>query len=74
VIEINESNLEEVFKYHAPDSSQIPKFEAINLAAKAFAKAVIANIERSPLRTRALNAIMDTRMLANAAIALEKVS
>lgn len=73
MIEINADNVDEVFKYHTPTPDQIPRFQAVNEAAKAFAKVILENVPRTPTRTRALNTIMDTRMLANAGIALEAV-
>lgn len=74
MIEINDQNVEECFKYHAPTPDQIPRYQEINDAARAFALVVLKNVPRCPLRTAALNLIMDCRMKANAAIALENVT
>lgn len=73
MIEINEGNVDEVFKYHAPTDTQIPRYNGINEASKLYAKIILENVPRCPLRTAALNLIMDCRMKANAAIALEDV-
>lgn len=67
-------NLEEVFTYHGPDSEQVIRYNAINKAAKAFARAVLENCPDSRERSVALTEIQSSRMFANASIALEKVS
>lgn len=64
----------EFFKYHAPNELTIPKFAAINQAAKNFAEVVLSNCPRSADRTAAIRLIRDARMTANAAIALDGLS
>lgn len=65
--------LDVLFRYHPPSLEDLPRFEAINLAAKNFAAVVRANCGRYYGRDylRALDAIMDARMLANRALAVK---
>lgn len=63
--------LDALFTYHAPTKDQIPKYGAINAAAKAFAEVVIANTPPGPDQSAAIRQIRDARMTANAAIALD---
>jgi len=64
----------EFFKYHAPNDVTIPKYAAINQAAKNFAEVVLANCPSGSDRVAAINAIRAARMTANAAIALNGLS
>ena len=70
----SEEIVAELFKYHAPNEFTIPKYAAINQAAKNFAEIVLANCPGGADRTRAIEAIRAARMLANAAIALNGLS
>ncbi len=65
--------LAELFKYHPPTDETIPKFAAINQAAKNFAEIVLQNCPRSADRSAAIRQIRDARMTANAAIALNGI-
>lgn len=64
----------ELFRYHAPNDFTIPKFAAINQAAKNFAEVILANCPPGSDRSSAIGAVRMTRMLANAAIALGGLS
>ncbi len=64
----------EFFKYHPPNELTIPKYAAINQAAKNFAEVVLANCPRGADRSAAIRLIRDARMTANAAIALDGLS
>lgn len=64
----------EFFKYHAPNENTIPKYAAINQAAKNFAEVVLANCPHGADRSAAIPLIRDARMTANAAIALNGLS
>lgn len=64
----------EFFKYHAPNELTIPKYAAINQAAKNFAEVVMANCPGGADRTDAIRKIREARMVANAAIALNGLS
>jgi hypothetical protein len=64
----------EFFKYQPPNDFTIPKFAAINQAAKNFAEVILANCPAGHDRTGAINCIRTARMVANAAIALNGLS
>lgn len=64
----------EFFKYHAPNDLTIPKYAAINQAAKNFAEVVLANCPRGADTSAAIRLIREARMTANAAIALNGLS
>src|ERR1700730_929030 len=72
---MNESEvLAELFKYHPPNSETLPKYAAINQAAKNFAEVVLQNCPGSADRSAAIRLIRDARMTANAAVALNGLS
>jgi len=64
-------DLENIFKYHAPTSDQLPKYEKLRAAAKAFAQAIVDNSPQGPDQTAAIRKVREAVMTANAAIALE---
>ena len=66
--------LAELFKYHAPTDFTIPKYAAINQAAKNFAEVILQNCPPSADRSAAIRLIRDARMTANASIALNGLS
>lgn len=66
---ITEADLDNWFTYHAPTAAQIPKYDAINAAAKAFAKVILANTPASADQSAAIRLVREARMTANAAIA-----
>jgi hypothetical protein len=66
--------LAELFKYHAPNESTLPKYSAINQAAKNFAEIVLQNCPPSADRSAAIRLIRDARMTANASVALNGLS
>jgi hypothetical protein len=66
--------LAELFKYHAPNESTLPKYAAINQAAKNFAEIVLQNCPPSADRSAAIRLIRDARMTANASVALNGLS
>jgi hypothetical protein len=70
----SEEIVAELFKYHAPNELTIPKFAAINQAAKNFAEVVLANCPGGHDRATVINCIRNARMFANAAIALNGLS
>lgn len=73
LVEVTPENLDDVFSYHSPSGTQPERFLAISRAMKEAARAILENVPRCPDRTRAINALRDARMLANAAVALEHV-
>ena len=66
--------LAEFFSYHPPNEVTLPKFQAINQAAKNFAEVVLQNCPAGSDRSGAIHAIRMARMVANAAIALNGLS
>jgi hypothetical protein len=64
----------EFFKYHSPNDVTIPKYAAINQAAKNFAEVILANCPGGADRVDAIRKIREARMTANAAIALNGLS
>lgn len=64
--------LDHLFTYHPPTGDQIPRYTAINEAAKAFARVVLENTPRSADQSAAMRLIREARMTANSAIALAK--
>ena len=60
-----------LFTYHPPTPDQVPKFEAITEAARNFAQVIVDNCPESDRTERAVDKIIEARMAANAAIALE---
>lgn len=70
----SEEIVAEFFKYHAPDGTTIPKYAAINQAAKNFAEIILANCPHGADRSTAIRLIREARMTANAAIELNGLS
>ena len=66
--------LAELFSYHPPTHETLPKFAAINQAAKNFAEVILQNCPPSADRSAAIRQIREARMTANAAIALNGLS
>lgn len=64
----------ELFKYHPPTIDQLPRYAAINQAAKNFAEILLANCPPCADRSAAIRLLRDARMTANAAIALNGLS
>lgn len=66
------ADLEEVattlFTYHPWDEAQIKQGDNVRDALKEAYIAIVKSVPPCPTRTRALNLIVDARMLANAAI------
>jgi hypothetical protein len=62
------AQIHDLFQYHAWDDGMINQGSIVLNALEEAYAAIIANVPPSPTRTRALNAIVDARMLANAAI------
>jgi hypothetical protein len=70
----SEEILHELFSYHPPTPTTLPKFQAINQAAKNFAEIILQNCPAGNDRAQAIGAIRMARMVANAAIALNGLS
>jgi len=65
-----EEILAQLFQYHPPTPETLPKFAAINQAAKNFAEVVLQNCPSGADRSAAIRLIRDARMTANASVAL----
>lgn len=64
-------DVENIFSYHKPTETQLPRYEAIRTGAKEFAKILIANTPESADQTAAIRLLRESVMTANASIALE---
>ena len=61
-------NVEHAFTYAQWDEAKVARGKAVTQALIEAAKTIIRNVPECPTRTRALNNLIDARMLANAAI------
>jgi hypothetical protein len=66
--------LAKLFSYHRPTPDTLPKYAAINQAAKNFAEVILQNCPPSADRSDAIRKIREARMTANASIALDGLS
>lgn len=66
--------LAQLFAYHPPTPEQLPKYAAINQAAKNFAEVILQNCTPCADRSAAIRLIRDARMTANASVALNGLS
>jgi hypothetical protein len=64
-------NVDTAFTYQPWNSDQIARGEQVREALIAAAKAILRNVPECPQRTRALNNLVDARMIANAAITFD---
>lgn len=69
-----ERRLEVLFTYHPSKDGQDAHYDAINAAAKSFARVVLANTPECADQSAAIRKIREARMTANAAIACEGMS
>ena len=60
-------NIELAFTYKSWDQSQVARGSAVTRALIEAGKVILRNVPECPLRTRALNDLIDARMKANAA-------
>lgn len=63
-------DIEHVFKYHAPTPEQLPKYERLRAAAKAFAQVIEEETPPCADQSAALRHVREAVMTANASIAL----
>lgn len=63
--------LEAFFTYHAPTPEQIPRYQAVRDAAKAFALVIASNVPEGQGLLGAIWKLRECVMVANQAIALE---
>lgn len=60
--------IRDLFEYHPWGQSQVAQGEAVRNALASAYRTIIDNVPPCPTRTRAMNMLLDARMLANAAI------
>lgn len=70
----SEEILAKFFSYQPPTILTLPKYAAINQAAKNFAEVILQNCPPSADRSDAIRKIREARMTANASIALDGLS
>jgi hypothetical protein len=63
--------IHQTFQYQKWEQHQVERGELVRDACAAAVVAIVATVMPSPERTRAINHIVDARMLANAAITFE---
>lgn len=63
-----DEEIERMFNYHAWDQERIDKGTKVRRALCDAVKVIIDNVPPCPQRTRAINNLVDARMLANSAI------
>lgn len=66
---MDESQLDNLFGYHAPKGDQVERYARINEAAKNFAKVVLECTMPCADQSAAIRQIREARMTANSAIA-----
>lgn len=66
--------LAKLFSYHPPTPETLPKYAAINQAAKNFAEVIVQNCPPSADRSDAIRKICEARMTANKSVALDGLS
>ena len=68
---ITKENVADVFACYVLSPGQVERMNQVRDALQKAAEVVLENCPETSVRTRALNAITDARMLANQSIALE---
>ena len=67
---VTRDNLDQVFRYHAPNVEQQASYEAIRTEAKNLAAVILAHVPMCADQQAALRKLREAVMTANAAIAL----
>lgn len=68
----SETDIEELFTYHAPKPGQPERYQAIRMAAKNLGHTIIANTKPGADQVAAIRALRIAVMTANASISLEE--
>ena len=68
---VSTDDLEDIFKYHAPDADQQVAYEKLRTEARQFAKAILDLTPRCADQQAAVRLVREAVMTANAAIALK---
>ena len=58
----------DAFEYHPWDADQVARGAKVRIALENAVAAIVENVPATPQRTRAINHIIDSRMLSNSAI------
>jgi hypothetical protein len=66
---MSDTELDNLFSYHAPKGDQNYRYEQIRDAAKQLAKTIVENTPKSADQTAAIRKVREAMMTANAAIA-----
>jgi hypothetical protein len=69
--ELNETQIENWFQYHAPNANQSAKYEAIRKAARELALTIFKNTPAGADQSDAIRSVRNSAMTANQAIAVE---
>lgn len=67
-VEVIDESVRRIFTYQEWTPEQIQAGQVVRDALASAYKALINNVPSGPTRTRAMNALIDSRLLANAAI------
>lgn len=67
---VTEYNVHDVMSYHRPEPDQIPRFEAVSLAAENLARVILASAPNCADKSEALRCVRAAKLWANSAIAL----
>lgn len=67
---VSKANVTEVMRYHPPDEIATQQHQEIQIAAIAFAEAILQNTPESADQSTALRCVREAKMWANTAIAL----
>jgi len=67
---LTDAQIDDMFTYH-DDPAKVPAYQAINEAAKQFARAIRDHCPLSADSSAAIRLVREARMTANAAIALD---
>ncbi len=67
---LTRDDLQEIFKYHAPDADQQVAYEKLRTEAREFALAILELVPSSADQTAAIRLVRQAVMTANAGIAL----
>jgi len=68
---LTKQDLEEIFTYHAPEPFQIPAYNTVRDAARAFAVTILEETPACADQSAAIRLVREAVMTANAAIALK---
>lgn len=71
-MEVTKENLDQIFRYHPPNGSQVERYQALRDGAKAYARLILDTCPPSRERAVALTNLQLTNMAANLSIAVNE--